>query len=489
MRRPRERVIPDRTDAKKETGTVFLIDVYKGRHMAGVRRGEIKKLMVVESLPKPVNFTGGMDPLTYGGSFTLERVLGTVPVEPDGSAHVELPALRSLFFVALDENNMAVKRMRSFMTVQPGEVTGCVGCHEQRTETVMPTNVPTAMRRKPNRIEPIDGCSETFDFPRDIQPILDRLCVDCHGYEKTKRGGPYDGNIVLTGDHGPMFSHAYFTMTVQRLFSDNRNRAKSNDEPKALGSAASRILKMLDGTHHGVKAHEDEKRRLRLWIDVGAPYPGTYAALGCGSVGGYIQNELVNVDTDWPTTRAGAEVILRRCKSCHQNADILPRSLCDERGISFWRFSLDDPRLKLSRHIIFNLSRPQKSLMLLAPLSEKSGGLGLCRDKQGQAAHVFQDTADPDYQKLLAMIAAGQENLQTHKRFDMPGFRPMPQYLREMRRYGILPADHADDDAVDPYELDRRYWKSLWYRAPRAPEKMKVTPLDPTPPAPPAQTP
>ncbi len=51
-----------------------------------MKPGEIKKLLVLETLPKPINYTGGMDPLTYGGSFTLERVMGTVPVEPDGSA-------------------------------------------------------------------------------------------------------------------------------------------------------------------------------------------------------------------------------------------------------------------------------------------------------------------------------------------------------------------------------------------------------------------
>ena len=101
--------------------------------MAGVQPGEIKRLLVIESLPKPINFTGGMDPLSYKGTFTLERVLGTVPVEADGSAHFHAPAVRSLFFVALDEDGRAVKRMQSFTTVQPGETLGCVGCHEQRT--------------------------------------------------------------------------------------------------------------------------------------------------------------------------------------------------------------------------------------------------------------------------------------------------------------------------------------------------------------------
>lgn len=71
--------------------------------------------------PKPANFSGGSEPLTVGGSFTLQRVLGTVPVEGDGSAYFDVPALRSLLFVALDKDEMSVKRMQSFVTVQPGE--------------------------------------------------------------------------------------------------------------------------------------------------------------------------------------------------------------------------------------------------------------------------------------------------------------------------------------------------------------------------------
>ena len=463
--RNRERVIPSRTRLDKTTGRLVLADVYNGRNMSDVARGEIKKLLVLETLPKPVNFTGGMDPLTYGGSFTLERVMGTVPVEPDGSAYIELPALRSFFFVALDENDMSVKRMQSFLTVQPGEVTGCVGCHEQRTQSFLPSADLAAMQRSPSRIEPIEDCPEVFDFVRDVQPILDRLCVDCHGYEKTDRGGPYDGKLILSGDRGPMFSHAYFTMTVKRLFSDGRDLAESNYAPRSIGSSASRVLAMLDGSHYDAAATQHEKKMLRLWIEVGAPYPGTYAALGCGSVGGYAQNKLVNTDFDWPTTAAGEDVITRRCASCHKKNDALPKSLCDERGVSFWRFDPEDPRLKLARHIVFNLTRPEKSMIVLAPLAESAGGLALCRDADGEPARVFADTADADYRTLVAMVAAGKENLDRIKRFDMPGFRPRPEYVREMKRFGILPADLPADAAVDVYATDRRYWESLWYRA------------------------
>jgi len=462
--RRRERIIPDRTALAASTGRLVLADVYQGRNMQGVRRSEIKKLLVIESLPKPINFTGGMDPLTYGGSFTLERVLGTVPVEEDGSAHMELPALRSLFFVALDENDLAVKRMQSFLTVQPGEVTGCVGCHEQRTQSFIPGGDLAAAARPPSRIEPIADCPDVFDFPRDVQPILDRLCVECHDYEKTERGGPYAGRVILSGDHGPMFSHSYFTMTVKQLFSDGRDKAESNYPPRALGSSASRILTMIDGSHYDAVATAHEAKMLRLWIEVGGPYPGTYAALGTGSIGGYAQNKLVNTDDDWPTTIAGREVIERRCDGCHQENDVLPKSLSDERGVSFWRFDVNDPRLKLARHIVFNLSRPDKSLLVLAPLAEEVGGFGLCRAADGQPAGVLADASDPDYRTLVAMAAAGRDNLERIKRFDMPGFRPRPEFLREMRRFGILPPDQPRDAEIDCYAMDRAYWESLWYQ-------------------------
>ena len=68
----------------------------------------------------------------------LERILGTVPVEADGSAYLQVPALSNLFFVALDENDLSVKRMQSSVTVQPGETTSCVGCHEPRVRAPHP---------------------------------------------------------------------------------------------------------------------------------------------------------------------------------------------------------------------------------------------------------------------------------------------------------------------------------------------------------------
>ena len=79
----------------------------------------------------------------------------------------------------------------------------------------------------------------------------------------------------------------------------------------------------------------------------------------------------------------------------------------------------------------------------MAPLAESAGGWGLCRDpKTRERVTVFADTADPGYQALLALCVAGKECLaQGTRRFDMPGFRPRADWVREMKRYGILPAD------------------------------------------------
>ncbi len=472
---PLEFAIPPRVDLARPTGYYLLEDAYRGRNMSGIRPGEIKKLMVIESLPKPINFTGGMDPLSYAGTFTLERVLGTVPVEADGSAFFEAPAWRSLLFVAMDGQGLAVKRMQSFSTVQPGETAGCVGCHEHRT-TAPPTMstwcplqrlLPLAARRRASAIEPLRDLPDLADFPRDVQPILNRNCVRCHDYDRR------EGGVILCGDRGPLFSHSYYTLTVWRQLADGRNLPQSNYAPRTLGSGGSPLMILLAGGHYDVKATERERRIVQLWLDIGAPYPGTYAALGTGSIGGYVNNVVaLNNDADWPETRAAQPVFVRRCATCHDpKTNPIARTLSDENGVSFWEPSLGDRRLEFSRHIIFNLSRPDKSLVLLAPLARSAGGYGLCKAKNsplplaGEGDGVFPSTADPDYRLLLAMCQAGKRRLEEIKRFDMPGFKPREEYIREMKRYGLLPETFdIKKDPLDVYQLDRRYWDSFVYR-------------------------
>jgi len=426
--RPREPVIPSRVDLSKATARVALADIYNGRNMAGVERGAIGKLLVLQQLPKPVNFSGGMEPLTIGGSFTLAQVVGTVPVEPDGSAFMELPALRSLFFVALDKDDLPVKRMHSFTILQPGETIGCVGCHEQRNMSPQFKPEMLAFKRPPSRVEPIRDVPEVLDFPRDVQPILDRHCVECHRPER------YEGHVDLTGDKTAGYSMAYWTMQTRQLVVDGRNEPFGNRPPYSYGSATSRLMKLIDGSHYGARLSPLEVKTVRLWIETSATYPGTYASLGCGT---YAVSPPVGLLKD-------------RCGSCHG------REVDGERGRHYVFNFPNHPGWR--NETLFNLSRPEKSYALLAPLAKQSGGLELCKPA------VFKNTQDPLYQATLAAVRDAHERLLEGKRFDMPGFRPNEHYLREMQRFGFLPKDLKSTDSVDCYAIDRAYWESFYWR-------------------------
>jgi hypothetical protein len=147
----------------------------------------------------------------------------------------------------------------------------------------------------------------------------------------------------------------------------------------------------------------------------------------------------------------------------------MPRYLSDNLGLVLSNPDPNDIRMRFSRHLMFNLSRPARSLILLAPMATDAGGYGLCRQRgengrPGESVTVFADTSDPDYQKILALCRQGKRRLQQIKRFDIPGFRPTPSYVREMKRYGTLPHNLAEDALIDVYATDRAYWRSLWWR-------------------------
>jgi hypothetical protein len=330
-----------------------------------------------------------------------------------------------------------------------------------------------ALKHPPSRIRPVEGVPDVIDFPRDIQPILDRHCVACHDYGKTAQGGPRAGGVILTGDRGPMYSHSYYMLTVRRQFSDGRNLRRSNYPPRAIGSSASPLMKKLDGSHYEARLSAAEMRLVRLWIDTGATYPGTYAALGSGMLGHYSDGtgRLTRQDMDWPTTKAAREVVKRRCASCHQKALALPDSPSDNRRLVGWteRRELhrpgDYPILRFNRHILYNLSRPEHSLLLLAPLAPGAGGYGMVRRKGDggkEILSVFASADDPDYRTLLAAVGEAKRFLERIRRFDMPGFKPRPEYVREMKRFGLLPASFDPaKEAIDVYQLDRKYWNSI----------------------------
>jgi hypothetical protein len=184
-------------------------------------------------------------------------------------------------------------------------------------------------------------------------------------------------------------------------------------------------------------------------------------------IGGYPKSQLDTSDRRWPSSIEAAEAIQLRCAACHRTSRPLPRYLSDDLGLVLSNPDPDDIRIRWSRHLFFNLTRPEKSLMLLAPLGKKAGGYALCRPDgtASGAGVVFADESDPDYQKLLALCRAGKNHLDQIKRFDMPGFEPPAMYVREMRRFGILPEGLGPTGQIDVYMTDQAYWQSLWWPA------------------------
>jgi hypothetical protein len=246
-----------------------------------------------------------------------------------------------------------------------------------------------------------------------------------------------------------MFTHA--------LVSDGRN-LQGNRAPRTIGSSASRLMTLIDGSHYDARPTPRECDMLRLWIESGATYPGTYGALGSGMVA-----------VDLPR-----EVMRRRCAGCHTATKLSYRNV--KKGAFYFQFGRREPPqplfdsiqdIILIRHLAYfqpgesrlyqahcNLSRPEKSLFLRAPLAEQAGGLELCSEP------IFAETDDPDYQAIRAPIEAAARQLAQQKRFSMEGFVPNRFYIREMQNFGILPRPLPPDHEIDVYATDRAYWRS-----------------------------
>jgi len=493
-KRPREPVLADATHPSADHGVVAMANIYQGRKMRDLEPGTVKNLLVYEVLPKPINYSGAMSEMSAGGTFSVERLIGSVPVSEEGSAHFKLPPLRSFLFLAMDGKGHCVKRMHSFTSVMPGERVTCIGCHENRTEAPDPEDrdrLLRIMRSPPEFPEPVEGVPEIFDYLRDIQPILDRHCLACHDHDRE------EGGFNISGHWGPLYPIGYIQMSWRQLFGDNRvmlpysEHSKSNFDPYEIGTGSSRLLKLIEEGHGGVAMPEAERKIVRHWLDAGANHAGTYAVNCHGTIGYYLNSVNVRNDKDWPETRAMTEVHRRRCDSCHAPTE-------EERGIGTYKLpahfyvryyppdehqknryvahTLSEDGGRFNRHLVFNLSYPELSKAARAPLARAAGGLGVCESRSGTP--VFRDKTDPDYRAIVAAVARGRRHiLEENNRFCMVNpspnngkdcpvrYVPRRDYVREMIRYGVLPADHDFDSPVNPFELDQAYWKTFWHRS------------------------
>jgi hypothetical protein len=251
-----------------QEGRFLVQDVYEG--LSGIERGSVKRLRIVAVPPKvqpemnsPVLGISAEDP----GKF----VLGTVPVEPDGSAHFRVPSGVPVFFQALDADGLAVQTMRSLTYVQPNETLSCIGCHESREAAPQVRPAPAAALREPSKLTAGPQGSWPLRFDTLVQPVLDKQCVGCHS--------PHSGDAKAARyDLSPAKSYANLLAYANN---DLGNLAHERDRSVA-GECPARKSKLLallraPGGHGGGHLDADDLARLATWMDTYAQRLGHFS--------------------------------------------------------------------------------------------------------------------------------------------------------------------------------------------------------------------
>lgn len=340
--------------------TVYVADVEYD--LPGVEPGTVKYLRISQHMPWPCvreeKKACGYNDLhaTPSGAWTRvfgawtwspARVIGIVPVEEDGSAYFKVPADQPVYFHALDENYLEVRRMRSNVTFRNGESRGCLGCHESRhiTPRADPDWTGRALHREPSVPEPPAwGHRDLPSYVRDIQPVFDRHCVRCHGQKEPAAGleftsrrlggynqsyrtlfgvGPEETIPISNGDAWkwrypdkpvPPIDKAWYQRIEKNELPDqlvllaSRFGGAEVTQPYAFGSARSRLIRtLLDDPGHRkeVDMARDEWIALVTWVDLNAPYFDRFSNKDTTSGGNPAEWVEVRFPDPWITPPAG----------------------------------------------------------------------------------------------------------------------------------------------------------------------------------------
>jgi hypothetical protein len=266
-------VLADHIDNTKNYATCIVTDIYQG--LEDVDRGTIRYIRISEALPWPVVPGEGVKRWVEGWTnddknatrWCPVRVIGTVPVEEDGSAGFKVPVSSnaSVYFQALDENHMEIRRMRSSVSFAAGEVRSCTGCHETQSTAVVTRKTPLALTRPVSEpVQPEWGADVPIHFPRDIQPIFDRHCVACHSGNSPKAGLDFSE------------SKSFRTIRDKKLVViSNTYMDGSVTKVKQFGSHVSKLTQAIRSQDKmKVSLTDAEWQSLVTWVDANIPYSG-----------------------------------------------------------------------------------------------------------------------------------------------------------------------------------------------------------------------
>lgn len=404
--------IPPAREESRETGTgaFFVADVYQG--MRGVERGRVKAIRVMKVVPKPCNMRGqrayDMDPLMSRATYYAKINCGTAPVDANGSAYFTAPAESEIYFQALDADGKELCRMGSITQIMPGETQSCIGCHESRfTAPRTLRSTAAALVTGPVDLTPPPWGAGPVDFVRQVQPVFTKYCAGCHS-------GPNPAaDLDLSDDKTRYFNMAYDGLIDRKLVHSIwlLTAPARNFLPLQTGSHVSELTKWIESGHGGAAVDDESRRRVFTWIDSNTPYYGTYEHSRPGSPGSRDAFYSGGEFAPWFQTFRG--VFDANCGACHGPIGRATRDLTD----STW----------------INLTHPEWSRVLTAPLAKTAGGRERCKEKNGKQPARFQDRSNPVYQGMLAALREGKRSLEANPRADMPGFKPKP-YPRHFGR-------------------------------------------------------
>ncbi len=243
--------------------------------------GQIKYLRFNQIYVKPITQRAAISRDVPNGA--PKRILGTVPVEPDGSVSVRVPSGVPLQIQALDENFMAVMTERSFHYLHPGERRGCVGCHEPPGTSLTPSqNLLTRAPRELTSV-PDQADGEGISFPKHVQPVIDKHCIRCHGLD----GGKATAKLNLIPDPTvrSTFSKPYeallaYTKTIG-LKSKSGGEKNSISRPMDYYALGGSFIDAYTKAHvdkktPGLDIKRDEFQHFINWLDMNAQYGGTF---------------------------------------------------------------------------------------------------------------------------------------------------------------------------------------------------------------------
>jgi hypothetical protein len=258
-----------------DEGEFIVADVRRGLYPMPVNR-EIRELRVFQLLPKTPPHTANLPRVGHANAESARMLLGSAPVEADGSAYFRVPAGKPVYFQAVDGQGRAVQSMRSATYLQPGERRACVGCHEPPGSAAASHSL-LATRRPASRLQPGPEGANPLSFPLLVQPVLDRHCVRCHDGQ----GGSGRSQLALSAEPEKEFTRAYQNLKPYLRWYEWGGASISQiaTHPGRIGADESPLTRVLaDATHRAeVRWTDAEQRRIYLWLDANAPFYGVYA--------------------------------------------------------------------------------------------------------------------------------------------------------------------------------------------------------------------